>query len=120
MTPKLRSTSEIPIVSQIWSESARSCLLLKRIARGAAVVPDVNLRSDGRLFFQLVVAAEVPVRLGLRIGRISVELPPETAAAITLQILNALSRCCSLIACSSGRTTTPRRKHAIKMDGQSS
>ncbi len=47
MTAKFRSPSVIPIVSQICSASASSCALRKRIARGAAVVPEVSLSNTG-------------------------------------------------------------------------
>ncbi len=116
MTPKLRSTSVIPIVSQIWSQSARSCSLLNRIVRGAAVVPEVNLRSNGALSSQCIVAAAVLS------GRTLISLPPETAAATTAhapQISSAAFFCCSLIVCSSGKTTNCLRKHASRIDGQS-
>ena len=50
ITPKLMSVSEIFIVAQICSQSARSWWLWKRIALGPAVVPEVNFKSDGGFF----------------------------------------------------------------------
>jgi hypothetical protein len=37
----------MPIVAQIFSQSARSRLAWKRTARGALVVPEVSLRNCG-------------------------------------------------------------------------
>src|SRR5947209_17623113 len=89
MTPKFRSVPEIPLVSQIWSQSASNCSLRKQIARGAAVVPEVSFRSDGGLLPQSGAAADVLMAT-------TSGLPPGTLSAITAlapQISSAASRC---------------------------
>ena len=48
MTPKFKSRWLMPIVSQMFSQSASNCSLRKRTARGAAVVPEVSFNSEGR------------------------------------------------------------------------
>ena len=120
MTPKLRSESEIPIVAQIWLQSASSCSPRKRTARGAAVVPEVSLRRDGMDSRRTLSGRSEPDwrclqrqnhRPHCRRGR----RPLQPA---TLQSFKALSRSCSPIDCSRGSTTSSRRRHAIKTSGQ--
>src|SRR5262249_5284475 len=94
ITPKLRSVSVIPIVSQICSQSANSCSLRNRTRRGVPVVPDVSLNSTGGALFQ--------------------SMTPLLAATET-----AASACCRLTDSSIGKTICCFRKEAKKSDGQS-
>ena len=91
MTPKFRSVSVMPIVPQICSQSASNCALRKRMARGAAVVPEVSLSRTGGRF-------------------------PQFRA---LQCSIAAWRCGAVVDSSSGSATNPWRKQARKTDGQS-
>jgi len=118
MTPKFKSRGLMPIVSQMFSQSASNCSLRKRTARGAAVVPDVSFNSEGRSLPQSFALISV-VAAAVAGGRIWTSLPPATAAATTRPISNALCFCSSLIVCSSGRTTSCLRRHARNNDGQS-
>src|SRR5689334_18255117 len=115
ITPKFRSRSDMAIVSQIFSQSAKSCSLRKRTARGTAVVPEVNFNKAGgfALHFPSVEAA-------LLSGKVFQE-PPGTVAttAVARQIFNAFSLCSSLSICSNGKTTICLRKQARNSDGQS-
>ena len=47
MTPKFTSSGRMPIVSQIFRQSARSCDSRNLTALGAPVVPEVIFRRSG-------------------------------------------------------------------------
>ena len=94
ITPKLRSTSAMPIVSQIWSQSAKRFSLRKRIIRGAEVVPEVSLKSVGGW-------------------------SPHSVIPLFAAIERAAPACSSVIASSIGRSTRCVRKHARKNEAQS-
>ena len=92
---KFRSPSVIPIVSQIWLQSASSCSLRKRIARGAAVVPEVSLSNRGGF---------VPQSIGGRPASASAPLSP---GRLHEQTSSAPVRSCSVMFRSSGK------RHAV-------
>ncbi len=100
-TPKFTSLGVIPIVSQMFSQSASNCSLRKRMARGAAVVPEVSLRREGCLSAQggAVVAAEAPGPVGAAVRPRRQErstrtlLPPRTAAAPTVSKVTGCLDC---------------------------
>ena len=95
----------MPIVAQIWSQSATSCSARKRTTRGRAVVPEVSFRKCG-------------VGPSHRIGvpsRCPMPFSPTRAAACTLASTASSSApsICSPI----GSGISPRRNSASKSPG---
>src|SRR5262249_14507351 len=95
ITPKLRSASEIPIVAQIWLQSARSCSPRNRITCGVAVVPEVSFNSIGGLSAESEkrMVPMCRVRDSAEHGEVrrKMEVPADTTA-LALQISSAASR----------------------------
>ena len=110
MTAKLRSCPVIPMVSQIWVQSARSCSLRKRIARGAAVVPEVSFKSDGG-FGPHSIGSWGNARRTMRSSGVFAE-PAASTMAAARQIPSAASRSRSAMVCSMGSATSPWRRQA--------
>jgi len=106
ITPRLMSFGLIPIVLQIFWQSARSCDSRNRTALGAPVVPEVIFKRSGLGPSQ---------RMGERSKR-SISVPATNPCAwVNCRIRSSWAGCRSG---SSGATTNARSQHASRNAGQ--